>query len=55
MVLFLVLGKTRRLHVEVQLLFLLLLLLDLELLVDLIELFEGDAPRATSCPPCRAA
>jgi hypothetical protein len=35
-------------------LFLLLLLLDLELLIDLIKLFEGDAPRATSCPSCAA-
>jgi hypothetical protein len=50
-VLFLVLGKTGSLEVEF---FLFLLLLDLELLVDLIEFFEGDATRATSCSTCAA-
>jgi len=50
-VLFLVLGKTGSLEVK---LFLFLLLLDLELLVDLIEFFEGDATRATSCSSCAA-
>jgi hypothetical protein len=52
-VLLLVLGKSRGLQVEVKLFFL-LLLLDLELLIDLIKLFEGDAARATGCPSCAA-
>jgi hypothetical protein len=53
MVLFLVLGKAGSLQVDVEL-FLFLLLLDLELLVDLIEFFEGDATRASSCSSCAA-
>jgi hypothetical protein len=52
-ILLLILGKTRSLQVKVKL-FLLLPLLYLELLVDLVKLFEGDAPRATSRPSCAA-
>jgi hypothetical protein len=55
LVLFLVLGKTGSLQVEVEHV-LFLLLLNLELLIDLIEFFEGDAPRATgrTCTSCAA-
>jgi hypothetical protein len=48
MILLLVLTKTGGLQVEVDLL-VFLLLLHLELLIHLIEFFEGDATRATSC------
>jgi len=51
MILLLVLTKTGGLQVEVNLP---LLLLDLEILIHLIEFFEGDATRATSCTSCTA-
>ena len=53
MILLLVLTKTGGLQVEVSLLAF-LLLLHLEFLIHLIEFFEGDPTRATSCTSCAA-